>query len=58
MAQVKEVASYMERHGLTLVTAESCTAGLIASRLAELPGAGKLLDCAFVVYTVPAKQRW
>ena len=57
MAEVKEVAAYMERHGLTLVTAESCTAGLIASRLAEVPGAGKLLDCAFVVYTVSAKQR-
>ena len=57
MTEVKEVAAYMERHGLSLVTAESCTAGLIASRLAEVPGAGKLLDCAFVVYTVSAKQR-
>ena len=57
MKEVKEVAAYVKRHGLTLVTAESCTAGLIASRLAEVPGAGKLLDCAFVVYTVSAKQR-
>jgi len=57
MKEVKEVAAYMERNGLTLVTAESCTAGLIASRLAQVPGAGKLLDCAFVVYTVSAKQR-
>jgi PncC family amidohydrolase len=53
----KEVAAYMMEHGLTLVTAESCTAGLIASRLAEVPGAGKLLDCAFVVYSPAAKQR-
>jgi nicotinamide-nucleotide amidase len=57
MPDVKEVAEYMKRHGLTLVTAESCTAGLIASRLAEVPGAGQLLDCAFVVYTPGAKQR-
>lgn len=39
-----------------LVTAESCTAGLIAATLADIPGAGKLLDCAFVVYSPQAKQ--
>jgi PncC family amidohydrolase len=51
------IADYMKRHRLMLVTAESCTAGLIASRLAEIPGAGQLLDCADVVYSPEAKQR-
>ncbi|MCW7537331.1 CinA family protein [Aquabacterium sp. A7-Y] len=57
MAQLQEVANFMKEHGLLLVTAESCTAGLIAATLADLPGAGALLDCAFVVYSPEAKQR-
>jgi PncC family amidohydrolase len=40
-----------------VVTAESCTAGLIASRLAAAPGAGQVLECAFVVYDPKAKRR-
>jgi len=47
----------MADHDLSLVTAESCTAGLIASTLSEAPNAGTLLDCAFVTYTIAAKQR-
>ncbi|MGO1766907.1 MAG: CinA family protein [Advenella sp.] len=57
MLPIKFVARYMTDHALTLVTAESCTAGLIASTLSEAPNAGKLLDCAFVTYTVHAKER-
>ncbi|HBT32215.1 MAG TPA: ompetence-damaged protein [Pusillimonas sp.] len=55
MNELQAVAHFMEHHGLVLVTAESCTAGLIASHLADVPGAGKLLDCAFVVYSTEAK---
>lgn len=51
------VARYMSDNKLTLVTAESCTAGLIASTLSEAPKAGTLLDCAFVTYTVCAKEK-
>lgn len=47
----------MRERALLLATAESCTAGLIASMLAEVPGAGQLLDCAFVTYSPQAKQR-
>lgn len=55
--QVAEVAAFMRDHSLTLVTAESCTAGLIAATLADVKGAGQLLDCAFVTYSPEAKQR-
>lgn len=48
---------YLKRHAIVVVTAESCTAGLIASRLAAAPGAGKVLECAFVVYDPKAKRR-
>lgn len=57
MTDIDTTAIYLRRHGLTLATAESCTAGLIASTLAEVPGAGGLLTCAFVVYSPEAKQR-
>ncbi|MGE8449477.1 MAG: CinA family protein, partial [Pseudomonadales bacterium] len=55
MNAIERVAKFMLEHNLTLVTAESCTAGLIAAKLADVPGAGQLLDCAFVVYSVEAK---
>ena len=47
----------MAEHSLVLTTAESCTAGLIAAYLADVPGAGKVLECAFVVYSPEAKQK-
>ena len=52
-----QVADYLETHRLVLVTAESCTAGLIASRLADVPGAGAVLESAFVVYSPQAKHK-
>lgn len=57
MNDIERIAHYMREHKLLLVTAESCTSGLIAATLADVPGAGKLLDCAFVTYSVEAKQR-
>ncbi|WP_368639412.1 nicotinamide-nucleotide amidohydrolase family protein [Castellaniella ginsengisoli] len=55
MIRIEDVARYMHLRHLTLATAESCTAGLIASLLADMPGAGTLLECAFVVYSPHAK---
>ena len=57
MDAIERLAAFMHDHSLTLVTAESCTAGLIAATLADVPGAGSLLDCAFVVYSPEAKAR-
>jgi PncC family amidohydrolase len=57
MESTEQIARFMRRHGLTLATAESCTAGLIAATLADVSGAGSLLECAFVVYTPDAKHR-
>lgn len=57
MNSIERVARFMHDKGLTLATAESCTAGLISATLADIPGAGSLLDCAFVVYSVDAKMR-
>ncbi|MBX6318062.1 MAG: nicotinamide-nucleotide amidohydrolase family protein [Pigmentiphaga sp.] len=57
MYDLEGVVRGMTDRGLLLVTAESCTAGLIASMLAGVPGAGALLDCAFVVYSPQSKLR-
>lgn len=42
--------------GLRIVTAESCTAGLLAARITEAPGSSHVLDRGFVVYSNLAKQ--
>ncbi|MCQ9616476.1 CinA family protein [Paenalcaligenes niemegkensis] len=57
MKTIGEVVKFMQRESLTLVTAESCTAGLIAATIADIEGAGQLLDCAFVTYSPEAKKR-
>jgi nicotinamide-nucleotide amidase len=43
--------------GFTLVTAESCTGGLIAGCLTEIAGSSDVIDCGFVTYSNAAKQR-
>jgi nicotinamide-nucleotide amidase len=47
----KEVLALAKQKRLTLVTAESCTSGLLASVLSEAPGAAELLHGGFVTYT-------
>jgi PncC family amidohydrolase len=54
--QLQSVLRYMQDNGLKLVTAESCTAGMIASLLADEPGSGSWLECAFVTYSPQAKM--
>lgn len=41
--------------GLTLATAESCTGGIIASLLTDVPGASHAFERGFVTYTDAAK---
>jgi nicotinamide-nucleotide amidase len=41
--------------GLHIVTAESCTGGLIAGALTEISGSSDVVDCGFVVYANRAK---
>lgn len=43
--------------GLTLATAESCTAGLVAARIADIPGASDVLRGGAVTYCDAVKRR-
>jgi nicotinamide-nucleotide amidase len=45
-----------KRRHLTVTTAESCTAGLVAGTLTEIPGSSSVLDRGFVTYSNQAKQ--
>ena len=44
------------RKNLTVATAESCTAGLVAGTLAEVPGISSMLERGFITYSNQAKQ--
>jgi nicotinamide-nucleotide amidase len=50
-----DVLGLAEEKGLTVVTAESCTGGLVACVLSEAPGAASQLQGGFVTYTKAQK---
>ncbi len=52
------VARALAAHRLSIALAESCTAGLVARRLARTPGASTYLDGGIVAYSNEAKRRW
>ena len=57
MEDLNRIADYIDRHNLKLVTAESCTAGLVVAILGDIPGCGSWLECAYVTYAPEAKIR-
>lgn len=50
------VKALKERH-LTVATAESCTAGLIAKRITDIPGASEVFECGIVSYANRIKHK-
>jgi len=42
--------------GLRIATAESCTGGLVAAALTEIPGSSDILEASFVTYSNEAKR--
>ncbi|MDA7517668.1 competence/damage-inducible protein A [Akkermansiaceae bacterium] len=53
----KVVVELLTRTGKTLTTAESCTGGLIASRITDVSGASAAFTHGFVTYSNEAKQQ-
>ncbi len=54
---VDRLAGALSRRGFTLVTAESCTGGMIAAELTAVAGSSEWFEGAFVTYRLSAKQR-
>ncbi|HSG35445.1 MAG TPA: CinA family protein [Sphingomonadaceae bacterium] len=52
----KRVVEENARIGRTVALAESCTGGLVAAALTEIPGSSAVLDRSFVTYSNEAKQ--
>ncbi len=53
----QSVVALLQDKGLTVTTAESCTGGLAAARLINVPGASNVIPCGFVTYCDQAKHR-
>lgn len=50
------VVSILRKKELTLTTAESCTAGMLASRIVNVPGASEVLSQGLITYSNKAKR--
>ena len=51
-----QVLDTCRSRGLTLATAESCTGGLIAATLTDVPGSSDVFDRGYVTYSNQAKS--
>ncbi len=49
------LVSLLKEKGLTIASAESCTAGLFSACIASCPGASAVFQYGFVVYSIEAK---
>lgn len=52
-----EVGQLLHRHGKTLAVAESCTGGLLAQRITEVPGASAYFRGGIVAYNNDVKEK-
>ena len=50
------VGAELKQRGLTIAVAESCTGGLLAARLTEVPGSSVYFERGFVTYSNASKQ--
>jgi nicotinamide-nucleotide amidase len=55
LAETRNLLAAARSQGVQIVTAESCTGGLIAALLTEIPGSSDVLERGFVTYSNQAK---
>ncbi len=52
------VVKLLQKYELTVTTAESCTGGLLAGRLVNVPGASEVFREGFITYANKAKRKY
>ena len=57
-AIAERVVNALIKHGLHISFAESCTGGLAAARIVDVPNASYVLDASFVTYANQAKVKF
>ncbi len=57
LALARRVVEENARLGRTIALAESCTGGLVAAAITEIPGSSAVLDRGFVTYSNEAKHQ-
>ncbi|MDY0137539.1 MAG: CinA family protein [Thiomicrospira sp.] len=55
-ARVMEVGEALKRHNIMVVTAESCTGGMIAEALTSVAGSSAWFDRAYITYSYESKR--
>jgi nicotinamide-nucleotide amidase len=56
LEQARALLDLCRRKHLKIATAESCTGGLVAATLTEIPGSSDVIERGFVTYSDEAKQ--
>ncbi len=54
---VSELLDRAIEQGIMIATAESCTGGMVAAALTDIPGSSAVVERGFVTYTNDAKQQ-
>jgi nicotinamide-nucleotide amidase len=54
----RELVEHLQRNGLRIVFAESCTGGRVSATLAEIPGVSQYLCGSAVTYRDEVKSQW
>ena len=52
-----ELVALLKAANLKVATAESCTGGMVAAALTDIPGSSDVFECGFVTYSNAAKAQ-
>ena len=54
---LEDAVKLLKKNGMTVTTAESCTGGMVASRLVDIPGVSEVFREGFITYSDKAKRK-